>query len=353
MALIETYQNALQRKRAELAKLASDRAKIQKKLADYTVKAQKASEGASKSRNGSTASSKFREAVRHEKSASKEADKLAKLEARMATKHKEIETAQRKVAEVEKKIDQRRQKDLQSQREAHERQLRQVGKALSRHDRMHRDTMTELERLKNLPEKITVAFFAANPLDQSSLRLDEEARAIQEMLRKAQHRDSVTLKSFWAVQPMDILQALNESHPAVVHFSGHGSQDDELVFQDSVGGTKLVTKEAIVQTMVASTGDIRLVFFNTCYSRKQAELVVQHVEAAIGMADTISDQAARIFSSQFYSTIGFGLSVAKAFEQAKAALMLEGVREEETPELFVQDGIEPDDIVVVRPEGVV
>lgn len=353
MALIDTYRNALQRKREELAKLASDRAKIQKKLADYTVKAQKASEGAGRSKNASMVSSKLREAVRYEKSASQQADKLAKLETKIATKHRDIETAQRKVADEEKKTDKRRQKDLQHQREAHERQLRDVGKALSIHDRMHRDTMTELERLKRLPEKIEVAFFAANPLDQSSLRLDEEVRAIQEMLRKAQHRDSVTLKSFWAVQPMDILQALNESHPAIVHFSGHGSENDELVFQDNAGGTKLVTKEAVVQTMVASTGDIRLVFFNTCYSRRQAELVVQHVEAAIGMADTISDKAAKIFSSQFYSAIGFGLSVAKAFEQAKAALLLEGVHEEQTPELFVQEGIEPDDILLVRPEGVV
>ena len=53
--------------------------------------------------------------------------------------------------------------------------------------------------------------------------------------------------------------------------------------------------------------------------------VVEHVEAAIGMNDSIGDEAACI-RGQFYSAIGFGLSLEKAFNQGKAALMLEGNR---------------------------
>lgn len=352
MALIETYRSALQRKRTELAKLSADKAKIQKKWADYALKAQKAAEAGSRSKNASTVRQKLREAARHEKNASQEADKLAKLEAKIAAKHKEIGTAQGKVEKEQRSQDSKRQKKLQGERKSQEKQMREVSRTLSRHDQLHIYATTELERLKRLPEKIVVAFFAANPIDQDPLRLDEEVRAIHEMLRKSEHRDSVFLKSFWAVRPLDILQALNESQPAVVHFSGHGSQEDQLVLQDSAGETKFISTEAIVQTMVASNGDIRLIFFNTCYSKRQAEQVVQHVEAAIGMGDSISDQAARVFSSQFYSAVGFGLSVAKAFEQAKAALMLEGISEEETPDLFVQEGVDPNALIIVRPEEV-
>lgn len=104
-----------------------------------------------------------------------------------------------------------------------------------------------------------------------------------------------------------------------------------------------------MQTMMASAGNIRLSFFNTCYSRSQAEAVVQHVEAAIGMNTAIGDEAARLFASQFYSAIGFGHSVQTAFDQAKAALMLEGVSEENTPELFVADGVDPKELFIVRP----
>jgi len=159
----------------------------------------------------------------------------------------------------------------------------------------------------------------------------------------------VQLVSAWAIRPPDVLQELNERRPAIVHFSGHGSDQDEIIFQDDQGAAKRVSKEALVQLMTASSGNIRLVFFNTCYSRNQAEAVVEHVDAAIGMKTSIGDDAARIFASQFYSSIGFGLSVETAFAQAKALLMMEGIGEEDTPELFVRPGLAPADIVIVRP----
>lgn len=102
--------------------------------------------------------------------------------------------------------------------------------------------------------------------------------------------------------------------------------------------------------MMASSSDIRLVFFNTCYSYNQAEAVTKHVEAAIGMNTSIGDEAARVFSSQFYSSIGFGLSI-KSAEQAKALVKMEGLDEEDTPELFVQDGLDANDLIIVRPES--
>jgi hypothetical protein len=205
--------------------------------------------------------------------------------------------------------------------------------------------------LQELPERLTVLFLASNPIDQQPLRLDEEARSIHEMVRKSEHRDVVRLESRWAVQPLDVLQAINECKPGVVHFSGHGSEEDEILFQDSAGRTKLISKEAIVQTMMAASGDIQLVFFNTCFSHSQAAAIVEHVPCAIGMNTTIGDQAARVFAAQFYSAIGFGLSVAMAFDQAKAALMLEGINEAQTPELFAAPGVDLSGLFLVRPQG--
>jgi hypothetical protein len=144
---------------------------------------------------------------------------------------------------------------------------------LTQHDALHQETLSAIERLAQLPERIVVLFMASNPLDQPQLRLDEEARAIAEMIRKSEHRDSVKLESCWAVRPLDVLQAINEFAPRIIHFSGHGSDQSEIVFQDQSGQAKSVSKEAIVETMAATSGDIRLVFFNTCYSRGQAEAV--------------------------------------------------------------------------------
>ncbi len=101
---------------------------------------------------------------------------------------------------------------------------------------------------------------------------------------------------------------------------------------------------------MASAENIRLIFFNTCYSENQAKAVTKHVEAAIGMNTSIGDHAARIFSSQFYSSIGFGHTLEKAFEQGKAALMLEDIKQEDIPELFTNSDLDPSEIVIVNPE---
>ena len=72
------------------------------------------------------------------------------------------------------------------------------------------------------------------------------------------------------------------------------------------------------------------------------------IDIAIGMNDSISDEAARVFSAQLYSAIGFGHSVGKAFEQAKTALMLEGIREENTPQIFTKQALDPNNIVLLK-----
>lgn len=118
-------------------------------------------------------------------------------------------------------------------------------------------------------------------------------------------------------------------------------------FQDNSGNSKPVSKEAIVQTLVAASDDIQLVFFNACYSRGQAEAVVTHIPAAIGMNAAIGDNAARVFAAQFYSAIGFGHSITRAFQQARAAMMLEGIPEENTPELFVAPGLDGEGFTLV------
>src|SRR5262249_47064910 len=90
-------------------------------------------------------------------------------------------------------------------------------------------------------------------------------------------------------------------------------------------------------------------FFNTCYSRDQAQAVVEHVAAAIRMNKSIGDDAAKVFAASFYSAIGFGHSIGRSFQQAKAALMLQGIPEESTPELFVAEGLDSDALVLVKP----
>ena len=98
----------------------------------------------------------------------------------------------------------------------------------------------QIEQLKKIPDTITVLFLESNPTDTQALRLDAECRAIQEMIRKSDYRDTIRFETRWAVRTSDLLQAINEVNPDSIHFSGHGAINRDLVFKNVNGQGKLV-----------------------------------------------------------------------------------------------------------------
>lgn len=200
-------------------------------------------------------------------------------------------------------------------------------------------------------DKLTILFLAANPQDTQKLALDQEVRSITEAIRKSEGRDGIEFFSRWAVQSLDILQAINETDPEIIHFSGHGSEKGEIVLDDGSGNMSMVSKEAMAAAVASASKKVRMIFFNACFSQKEAQAVVDKVEAAIGMNTEIGDEAAIVFAAQFYSSIGFGQNLQQAFDQAKAALLLKGIAEENTPVLYVRKGLLAQDIVMVESEA--
>lgn len=198
-----------------------------------------------------------------------------------------------------------------------------------------------------MKSKTTVLFFASNPDDVTSLRLDEEARAIKEKIERSEHRDVLDLVTRWATRPDDLLQELNDLQPTVVHFSGHGSAAGELVLMNDSRQAKLVNPEALRALFSTLKDNIRLVVLNACYSKTQATAIADVIDCVIGMNSSIGDQAAIAFAASLYRAIGYGRSVKDAFEQGKVSLMLEGVPEENTPELHVREGVDPTKVCLI------
>jgi len=329
------------RRQEQISRLQEEKSRVATGYASETKKASSAREAMNRTTSQSVVQSKLREIQRHEGNALKYQQKIAEIESKIAREIRHLNDDQKRLADAERQDRQRRAQES-------DRQMTAVAGQLWQHEQLHHVALNAIKKLQNLPVRITILFLASNPVDQEQLHLDEEVRAINEMIRKSEHRDSLRLESRWAVQPLDVLQAVNELKPQIIHFSGHGSQQDEIIFQDNAGNAKSVSKEAIVQTIAAGSDDIQLVFFNTCYSHDQAAAVVEHVSASIGMNTSIGDTAARIFAASFYSAIGFGKSVGQAFQQARAALMLEGIPEADTPELYVTPGLDAADLVLVR-----
>jgi len=341
MSSVDSCRRSASQKQKEIADLSQARAREQAKLADLNKKAISASESAWRTSSASTRKSKLNEAARYESNAAGVAKKIADIEQKIAQKQKELHAEQTKLHREERREQEERQRN-------HIQAMQGISAGMNSLAREQERTRYEIERLKAVPQKITVLFLAANPMTGERLRLDEEARAIYENLRLSEFRDAIKFETRWAVRPLDILQAINECQPTIVHFSGHGSPD-MLVLQDANGREKLVSASAITQTIKTASEDIRFVFFNSCCSKGQAAAAIEHVEGAIGMNANVGDDAARVFAAQFYSAIGFGKSVSTAFEQAKAALMLENISEENIPELFVQRDVDTEMFVLVKP----
>lgn len=349
MALIDTYRKNVSRKRKELSDLQTQKARVSKNISNLEGKINSDKHRISRTKSESIIKTKQQNIERNNNKLSTSYQKLAKIEQRIGKKSRELENEKKKLQDRNRKeekktlrLEEKYQKELQKN-------MNDVEKSLNRHEVLHQQTQEVISNLKNVPEKIKILFITSSPADQTRLSPDEEVREIEDKLRKSDYRDSISFVTRWAARPLDVLQAINEIKPTIIHFSGHGSDDSELVFQDDDGYTKLVSKEAIVQTIATATEDVKMVFFSSCFTHQQAEEIVKHVDAAIGMINEIGDDSARIFATYFYASIGFGHSISKAFGQAKVALMLEGILEEDVPALYVKKGLESEEIVLVKP----
>ena len=196
--------------------------------------------------------------------------------------------------------------------------------------------------------KQKILFLAANPTNETRLALDKECREIEAKIQASLNRDSVELLVKLAVRPSDLLQYLHQYSPHIVHFSGHGSPSEELILLDANEEAKPVSKAALKQLFTTLKDNIRVVVLNACFSRPQAEAITEVIDCAIGMKQAIGDDAAITFAAAFYQAIGFGRSIKVAFESGKAALLLEGIPEQNTPILMVRSGVNPDKVILIK-----
>ena len=191
-----------------------------------------------------------------------------------------------------------------------------------------------------------VLFLASNPTSTDRLALDEEARDIEAKIRASTHRDAITLRTRWAVRTDDLLQALNEDHPVIVHFSGHGAGAG-IVLQDSDGSSKIVKSDALKRLFTALKDNIRVVILNACETGEQASAISEVIDCVVYMEDSIGDVAARKFAASFYSAIGFGRSVRNAFDQGLTAIAIEDLGAEDAPKLLERPGVSAQDVYLV------
>ena len=204
--------------------------------------------------------------------------------------------------------------------------------------------------------KVNVLFVAADPESarpdrpDPRLLLDEDVRRIREKVRAAEYRDALEFHFCWAARPDDLLQALNETSPQVVHFSAHGGVNG-LVLVGEDGDPQTVPAAALTRLFETFRGEIRLVILNACYTLELARALAPCVGCAIGNRGALPDEAPILFAASFYRAIAFGKSVQAAFQQASALLLMEGFGAEAIPELVTGPGVDAAAVVLVSPHA--
>ena len=188
-----------------------------------------------------------------------------------------------------------------------------------------------------------ILFLAADPSNAERGMCDLEMREIESALRHCPHSDSVTIIKGAAVRPKDLISLLLRHQPEVVHLSGHGT-DSEVLLVDDDGHAKPVSKRALSDTFRALNDRIRLIFLNTCFSAQQLAELHEYLDFVIAMSQEIDAEAAIRFSSSFYEAIAYGRSIQNSFDTAKAALALQGDRNESVPRLLSRRGINPEKV---------
>jgi hypothetical protein len=193
-------------------------------------------------------------------------------------------------------------------------------------------------------ESVEVLFLGANPEDTTRLALQREVREVRERLRRSELRNHVNVEDEWAVRDTDLHELLLRNRPMIVHFSGHGSRAGELLFENAYGAVRPVSATALANLFGILKHNIRCVVLNACFSEVQARAIAQHIDFVIGMSSAIEDRAAIAFAAAFYQAIGYGETIATAFELGRNQIDLSHLGPPDIPRLIVRGAARTRDV---------
>ncbi len=188
----------------------------------------------------------------------------------------------------------------------------------------------------NPNDKRIILLFSASPHDIRHLRVNDEWRQISRELDASTNRDSFDLVYKPSVQIQDITRAMQRQKPEIVHFSGHGTQEN-LMIQNANGSFEMFPEQSIMRlfTLFADKGDLKCVVLNACYSKTIAKAISELGLYVVGMSTKVKDVASISFSTGFYQSLGEGNDIEYAFQIAMINLGVGSNKENhDTPKLW-------------------
>lgn len=180
---------------------------------------------------------------------------------------------------------------------------------------------------------LRILFLSANPPATTRIRVDAELSRIGAELRASAARKRISLSQRVAVTPAELLQAVLDELPDVVHFAGHGAAGG-IILENACGEPQAVTEKALESLFALSPDAPRCVVLNACHSEAQAQAIARRVPYVVGMSAAMPDAAAVSFSAGFYKALGAGSDFEFAYRAGLSCVQLEGLEGDEIPRLL-------------------
>lgn len=336
--------------RADLARLAKKESDLHADLAEYLKGANKHNsdstkkyEAASKSKSSSSASSYRRQGESSAKKAAELEKRASDVKKKLSRLASEIARKQKSLSDAEEAGRQKHLKEAERERRVETNHVRKIAA-------MRKAALIAPPK----PEPLRVLYMTTNPevFTDGVLRTDAEIRNVQNELRGTRYRDRVHISHLPAATYEDMLQGMNDKRPHVIHFSGHGGGAGILFDNGSVDNPEGVGMEfdKLGKFLSATDDPPRLLVLNACDTLNGAEVLLDAVPVVVAMSDSITDMAAAMFATKFYSAIASAQSVGSALKQAKAILSLLASAEDHLPQCIAREGVDVGSLILVTPD---
>lgn len=194
-----------------------------------------------------------------------------------------------------------------------------------------------------MTNKIKILYLAANPLDTGHIRIAAEVRELTARIRQGLDRDAFEIVCFPAARPQDLVRGLQEIRPHILHFSGHGNLDKQIVLETEDGKSQPIAPQVLADLVKQFKTNLKLAVMSCCYGREQANALNQTLDFTIGMDNPISDSGVVNFSANFYQVLASGGSIRQAFEAARLVTIMQGRPTFGASDLLVQPGANADE----------
>ncbi|PTX62087.1 CHAT domain-containing protein [Kordia periserrulae] len=182
---------------------------------------------------------------------------------------------------------------------------------------------------------MNILFIKANPIDSDALRLDVEENAIRDVLDSCDDKTKFDFESRGAVTKDLLIDHLLKIKPNILHISGHGNTEEQLLLEDVDGYKEEVSIEKLSNVLSGFTDHIQCVFLNTCHSLSGMGDFNENIAYIIGMKNEIPDEVAISFSRNFYNALFNGRTIKDSFKIALSRIAMTDQGDEYIPKLIV------------------